>query len=165
MLVRAPFRKRQDFTETMTVNFRVWPSDLDINFHMTNSKYLALMDLGRMDLMLGAGMMREVLKRRWGPVLSVASIRFRRQLNPFQKFQLHSRLVGWDKKWFYMEQTFETEKGIAATAIVKGLFRGKDGNVPTESLLELVGYSGDVTHETELSKIVDQLEHQLRVTK
>lgn len=165
MLFSAPFRKRQEFTETMTVQFRVWPTDLDINFHMTNSKYLSLMDLGRLDLMLGSGMMREVLKQRWGPVLSVASIRFRRQLNPFQKFSLHTRLIGWDEKWFYMEQRFETDRGVAATALTKGLFRGANGNVPTASLLALVGYTGDTVNKTELTRAMDALEQQLKVKK
>ncbi len=163
LILGAPFRKRQPFTDTMKVAFRVWPTDLDINFHMTNSRYLSLMDLGRLDLMLGTGMMKEVISRRWSPVLSVASIRFRRQLNPFQKFELHTKLIGWDAKWIYMEQRFETDRGIAATALVKGLFRGRDGNVPTESLFGLVGYEGAKVSETELTKAMNDLEHQLRV--
>lgn len=37
---------------------RVWPTDLDVQRHMNNGRYLSLMDLGRMDLLVRSGFWR-----------------------------------------------------------------------------------------------------------
>lgn len=162
-LITSRFRPHQSLMERATLRMRVWPADLDINLHLTNSRYLALMDLGRIELMLRTGMMRKVMKRRWLPVVSIASIRFRREISPFQRFTLHTRILGWDEKWFYMEQRFETAQGIAAIGVVKGLFRGRNGNVPSQALIDLTGYKG-VMEKTAFLKTLDAFERQLKVT-
>lgn len=144
--------------EQTTLHFRVWPTDLDINWHLTNSRYLALMDLGRIELLLRAGIFRRVLSRRWLPVVSIANVRYRRQINPFQPFSLHTRLLGWDEKWFYLEQRFETDSGLAAVGVVKGLFRSPQGNVPTTALLELVGHKADVCNKSDYLLALDAFE-------
>jgi acyl-CoA thioesterase FadM len=163
-LITSRFRAQQSLLDTAVLRMRVWPTDLDINLHLTNSRYLALMDLGRIELMLRTGMMGKVLKRRWLPVVSIASIRFRREISPFERFTLHTRLLGWDEKWFYMEQRFETTRGVAAVGIVKGLFRGSQGNVPTQELVGLTGYDGDMK-KTEFLKTLDAFEQQLKITE
>jgi acyl-CoA thioesterase FadM len=43
--------------ESSMLRFWVFPTDLDINLHMTNARYLSFMDLGRIDLLLCAGML------------------------------------------------------------------------------------------------------------
>lgn len=162
-LITSCLRPHQSLMESATLRMRVWPADLDINLHLTNSRYLALMDLGRIELMLRTGMMLKVMKRRWLPVVSIASIRFRREISPFERFTLHTRILGWDEKWFYMEQRFETARGIAAIGIVKGLFRGPNGNVPSQALIDLVEYE-DVAEKSEFLKTLDAFEQQLKVT-
>lgn len=161
-LITSRFRPQQSVLDTAVLRMRVWPTDMDINLHLTNSRYLALMDLGRVELMLRSGMVGKVLKRRWLPVVSTASLRFRRELGPFERFTLHTRLLGWDEKWFYMEQRFETTRGVAAIGVVKGLFRGPKGNVPSQELVELAGVNG-VMEKTEFLRTLDAFERQLKL--
>jgi acyl-CoA thioesterase FadM len=130
------------------LNFRVWPHDLDISVHMNNGRYLELMDLGRTDIMLRSGLWREVWKNKWTPIASAVSIRFRRELRPFQKFQLETRLVCWEAALVVMEQTFVIKGGprdgqIAARALFKGgLYdRGSKAFVPTQQLMQMIGVS------------------------
>ncbi len=160
-LITSRFRPRQAVLDAAVLRMRVWPTDLDINLHLTNSRYLALMDLGRIELLLRLGVMGRVLKRRWLPVVSIATLRFRREINPFERFTLHTRLIGWDEKWFYMEQRFETARGVAAIGIVKGLFRGPAGNVPSQQLIALTGYDG-VMEKNEFINALDTFEQQLK---
>jgi acyl-CoA thioesterase FadM len=159
LLVASRFKPAQDFMDTATIRLRAWPTDLDINLHLTNSRYLAMMDLGRIELLSRSGMLKQILKRRWLPVVSMANVRYRRQINPFQRFTLHTRLLGWDEKWFYLEQRFETDAGIVAVGIVKGLFRGPEGNVPTAALLELVGHKGESCNKSDYLLALDEFEH------
>ncbi len=84
--------------DAASLRFRVWPTDLDINVHMTNARYFSVMDLGRTDLMIRVGLGGAILRNRWQPVLGAANIRFRRSLKPFQRFTLVSRVLCWDEK-------------------------------------------------------------------
>lgn len=56
-------------------------------------------------------------------------ITYRRSLPLFSVFQLTSRLVCWDERWFYIEQIFTGRKGLAAVGWVKGTLRDGKGIV------------------------------------
>jgi acyl-CoA thioesterase FadM len=140
VLIRALLKSRIGVLDTSELTFRVWPFDLDLNLHMTNARYLSMMDLGRTDLLIRAGMLGTVVRERWSPVVGNTNIRFRRSLKPFQRFTLKTRLLCWDEKWFYMEQRIESDRGVHSEAIVRGLFRGPDGSVPSRKLLERLEY-------------------------
>lgn len=133
-LWRAPL----ELLDESVVEFRVWPSDLDVNLHMTNGRYLALMDLGRLDLILRMGMLKHMIRRRWRPVAASAAIRFRRSLRPFQKFRIRTRLVCWDERWIFFEQRFECEGRWVARGLIRALLRGGTGNVPTAEILAVM---------------------------
>lgn len=139
-------RKRQNVLDTSKIPFRVWPLDLDMNIHMNNGRYLSIMDLGRLDLLVRLGIMTLVIKNKWMPVLAAAQIRYRVQLHPFEKFRLHTNIVWWDEKWFYIEQRFLCTRGkrddvVAAIAVVKGSFycKAEKRTVPTDTLIDLIG--------------------------
>ena len=125
--------------EPSVLSFRVLPNDLDPNWHLNNGRYLTVMDLGRLDLTLHSGLMRQVLRRRWMPVLGGATITYHRPLKLFQRYTLTTRIVGWDAKWIYIEQTFDSRGKRAATALVKGLIRGREGSIPTAEVMASVG--------------------------
>ena len=66
-------------------------------------------------------------------------IRYRREIKSFERFMLRSRVVGWDEKWFYFEHRFEKGEVPAGVAYVRGIFRTREGAVPTENVLALIG--------------------------
>ncbi|HEX5521600.1 MAG TPA: thioesterase family protein [Longimicrobiaceae bacterium] len=137
VLLAALRRSHLDPLDESVVRFRVLPNDLDVNLHMNNGRYLALMDLGRLDLIARMGVTRALAKRRWRPVVGSLAIRFRRALEPFETYELRSRLVCWDEKWFYIEQRFEREGRVVALAVLKGLFFGPEGNVAPQAVVDL----------------------------
>lgn len=132
------------------LTFRVWPHDLDLSLHMNNGRYLTLMDLGRIDIMLRSGLWREVWAGKWTPIASAITIRFRRELRPFQKFRLETRILCWDKTLVVMEQSFFIEGGdrdgqLAARALFKGGLYDRNARafVPVARLMASIGVSGD----------------------
>ncbi|MBW7851143.1 MAG: thioesterase family protein [Rhodospirillales bacterium] len=130
------------FSESV-LDFRVWPTDLDVNLHMTNARYLSIFDLGRADLMVRHRTLRLFLKNGWRPMLGGATVRFRRPLAPLQKFRVISRVVGWDAKWFYMEHRIESHEGLVALALMRGVFYGRGGVEPPEKVMHALGHRGD----------------------
>jgi len=122
-----------------SVALRVWPNDLDVNLHLTNSRYLLAMDLGRWDFGMRTGVGRAMATRRWFPLVGSATLRFRKGLDPLQRYELRTRLVAWEEKWCWFEQRFCVGDTVHAVGRVKVLFRGKQGNVPTAELLSACG--------------------------
>lgn len=133
------------------LRFRVWPGDLDTNFHMNNGRYLTLMDLGRFDLMLRGGLAKPALRHRWNPVLSAATVRYRRELRLFQSFHLESRIIHWTDTVFVMEQRVlsrkasERDESVAAHALLKGGLYDRAARrfVPIARLFEAMGMSAE----------------------
>lgn len=146
-ILMARWRPALVLPDGMSVlRFRAWPTDLDPSAHVNNGKYLSLMDLGRLDLMVCAGLWRAILRHSWTPIASNVLIRYRREIRPFQRFRLETRLLTWDASNVVMEQVFVLEGGprdgqVAARALFKGGIydRGARAFVPVARLMHEIG--------------------------
>ncbi len=155
-LITARWRPALVLPEGVSVlRFRAWPSDLDPSVHVNNGKYLSLMDLGRLDLMVCAGLWRAILRHRWTPIASNVLIRYRREIRPFQRFRLETRLVTWDASNVVIEQVFVLEGGprdgqVAARALFKGGIydRGARSFVPIARLMMEIGADAEAPEAT-----------------
>ena len=120
--------------------FRVVPTDLDVLGHMNNGVYFSIMDLGRMDLMIRAGAWTALSKHGFYPVATNETISFRKSLQPWQRFTLESRIVGYDDKAVFVEQRFVVKGEIFARAFMRGRFLKKSGGtVSVAELTEVLG--------------------------
>jgi acyl-CoA thioesterase FadM len=140
VLVGTFFRPRLWPMEESVLTFRVLPNDLDTNFHMNNGRYLTLMDLGRFDMMLRLGVVRTLLRRRWNPVLASVTVRFRRELSPFQRYELRTRILCWDERWIFLEQRFTRGAELVAVGVAKSVVVGPQGRVAPRELVAALGY-------------------------
>jgi acyl-CoA thioesterase FadM len=134
----------QPILSPVDIDFKVMPSDCDINLHLTNSRYLAFMDLARTWMTERMGLFDVVMKRRWFPIVNATAITHIRDIKPFQQFTVTTQLVGWDQKYFYIEHKFHSDRGLHAIAFVRGVFRHKKGIVTIEEMLKVVGYKGEI---------------------
>jgi acyl-CoA thioesterase FadM len=123
---------------TDTLALRVLPQDIDFNLHLNNARFLSAMDYGRVHLLARAGMLKPALKARYAPVVGAVWITYRRSLPLWARYQLASRLVCWDERWFYMEQTFTGNGGLVAVGWVKGALLNKSFTVPPQQIIDLV---------------------------
>ena len=101
------------------------------------------MDLGRLALMYRTGLTAVARRKGWFPLVRGIEVEYCRPLMPWQRFRLETRLVSWDRKWLYLEQRFAAGEIVHARAHVRGLLRGRDGNVPSAILLAALG-AGDL---------------------
>mgnify|MGYP002144339972 CR=1 FL=1 len=111
--------------------FRVWPSDLDVFNHMNNGKYGSLMDLARLDLLLRSGTWQRMKKLNWYPVVVAETITFRKSLMPWQKFDMESKVIGWDDQAFYFDQRMVVDGEIYTQGIVRIRFLKKARGIVT----------------------------------
>jgi acyl-CoA thioesterase FadM len=113
-------------------------TDIDLNLHLNNARYLSYMDYGRVHLLARTRLLEHILRARWTPLVGAVWMTYRRPLELFARFTLTSRLVCWDERWFYMEQTFMGRQGLAAVGWVKGAVRSPAGVVAPQQALERV---------------------------
>lgn len=148
--IKAARRARLAVDATSVLSHRAWPSDVDLYLHVNNGRFLTLMDLGRTDWIIRTGIMRQLIRRRWQPVAGGAGIRFRRSINLLRRYQLHTRLIWWDERWCYFEQTFirRAHGDVSARAFAKIAFLTRDGStVSPHVVMESAGFTDDVRPE------------------
>lgn len=168
LLIRHLFSAEKiSILEPCRTRFWVNPMDLDVNLHMNNGRYLSIMDLGRTDLMLKAGVFNTLFFNGYYPVVVSESIRFKKSLDPFQFFYIETQVEAWNAKDFYLRQSFiRKEKGqdvIVAEGYIKGRFlkRGRKGSIPTLELFKVMGVDLDPSKNTGRSQAQDQIEKEL----
>jgi len=150
--IASLFRSRIGALDESVVRFTVLPNDCDLNFHLNAGRFLSFMDVARMDLLGRTGLLRRMLRKKWRPLMGGVTVRYRRSVLPFERFDVRSRVLGWDEKWFYVEHVVEREGSFCAAGTVRTLVRSKTGNVSTRDVLALVG--AENTPSPELPELV-----------
>jgi acyl-CoA thioesterase FadM len=103
------------------IRMRVWPTDIDFNFHLNNSRYLSFMDYGRVHMVAACGILDHAIRNRWMPLVGSVDITYRRSLDLFAAFEIRTRTLCWDEKWFYIEQSFHGQAGLASPSVSESL--------------------------------------------
>lgn len=129
-------------TDEAVLTLRAWPGDVDIYVHVNNGRYLTLMDFGRFHHAIRTGLMGVMLRNRWRPILGAATVRYRKEILPLERFELRSRLAAWDEKWFYYVQRFVRRGEVCAEGMVRGVLKQGRKTVPPAELCRAVGHSG-----------------------
>ena len=137
-LIGAP---RIGLLDTTCVKLQSWPNDLDFNLHVNNGRYLMLADLGRFDWFIRSGTLQVARKHGAMPVIGDAIAKFRRELKAFQRFEIRTRMVGWDERWGFLEHRFVREGRVFGVVGIRGLFRSRSGPISPGTLMEGLGVS------------------------
>ena len=139
----AFFRSKLTLDDEGRISLRVLPNDLDLNFHMNNGRFLSVMDLGRIDLIIRMGMLKTLSSNGWYPVIGAIHTTFRNSLYLFERYEIVSKIIGWDEKWIYINQSIERNGEEVATAVMKTLFMSENGKVPTDLIAKALGDDGN----------------------
>ncbi|QRD91130.1 hypothetical protein F9C07_2280442 [Aspergillus flavus] len=156
-------------------------AEVDFNLHKSNSTFYADLDISRIELLLllfkdvitplsppsryhhsggpyksdeqQAGSLKHLT-----PALGGVSCIFRREIKPWQRYDVESRILCWDDKWLYIVSHFlkpgshsETgtggsEEGILASAISKYVFKKGRRTVTPEEVLQFLHLVEDGDH-------------------
>lgn len=139
VLIRTRLRGKAAPLGPCRVPFRVRLSDLDPLGHMNNGVYFSIFDLGRIDLMLRSGLYSRMRKHGWYAVVTAETGSFRRELKPFRKFELDTRVIGWDDRHLYFEHRMFTGGLLATNAVIQLRFLSREGErIEPERVAELL---------------------------
>ena len=117
-----------------------WPHDLDPWLELNNGRTLTFFDLGRIPAVRRLGLTRVTEANGWRMTVAGNSIRYRRRVVVFERLEMRSRVLGWDHRFFYFEQSMWKRNGECAN---HGLYRmaitGPDGIVEPPRAFDLMG--------------------------
>lgn len=135
MLLTVWRRRQVSILETSCLSMTVMPNDLDFNGHVNNGRFLTLADVGRMDFVLRTGAAKAAFQMRALPIVGDSLAKFRRDLKLFERFDIETRLIGWDDKWTFMEHRFLRHGRVLGVVVIRGLFKGPQGPISPTAFL------------------------------
>ncbi|KAG0045826.1 hypothetical protein BGZ83_008949 [Gryganskiella cystojenkinii] len=143
-------------TETSIVRERVWVDDLDLNFHFSNSSYGKNCDYARVKYvtsLLGPTVLPLHPLRKISFALGGNQMWFRKEITLFQSYEIRTRLLTWNQKWFVIEHRLYTpsktksskDQQLCAIGISKFVLKYAGGSwknktIPFLDALEMVGH-------------------------
>jgi acyl-CoA thioesterase FadM len=116
-----------------------WPWDIDHFLELNNGRTLTLYDLGRYPLAKGAGLLRVLRKNRWGLTMAGASVRYRKRIALFDRFEMRSRALGYDDKFVYLEQSMWRGKTCCNQIVYRSAVTNSGKIVPPHKIWEELG--------------------------
>ncbi|GKT64844.1 capsule polysaccharide biosynthesis protein [Colletotrichum tofieldiae] len=156
-------------------------AEMDFNLHKTNSSYFADADIARAHLMStlfapaiehmrgGSGAYTGAGAPLFGLALGAVSCSFRREIHPGSSFDMWTRILAWDDKWFYIathfvrkgagnpgtsslypdqgprgdSKSFKADKDLFATALSRCVFKSGRKTASPGDMLRMAGLVPD----------------------
>ncbi len=125
--------------ETHVTTLVCWPWDIDLWMELNNGRTLTLMDLGRSVLLQRMGVVEVMKRERWAGTVAGSSVRYRRRIRMFDRVELHSRIVGWDERFTYVEQAFWKRGECCSHALIRIAITAGKGIIPSSAMAEALG--------------------------
>jgi hypothetical protein len=109
-----------------TTRSPIW--ECDYNFHKSNSTYFSDLDVTRSNIM--CCLLRDGIKKlnttpqvvigpdgvpakgRWGIMLGAVQCSFKKEIGPYEPFEMWSRILCWDRKWIYVVTHFVKKSAV-----------------------------------------------------
>lgn len=139
-VLRARRRPPLQPEDESVLRCRVGLNDIDPFLELNNARFLNYMELGRWDYSQRVGFVRMMRQHKWGIAVGGASIRYRRRVPFLHRFELTTRLVCHDGRWFYFLQEIHARDRISASALMKVCATSSDGLVPAPEVIAALGW-------------------------
>lgn len=130
-------------TDAHVSTHRCWPWDLDPWIELNNGRTLTLYDLGRIPLASRTGLIAILRAQKWGITVAGNSVRYRRRIKAFDRFAMVSRTIGWDQRFFYMEQSMWRGGECCNHMLIRSAVTSAQGIVAPADVLAAFGHAGD----------------------
>ncbi|KAH8289497.1 hypothetical protein KR054_006190 [Drosophila jambulina] len=107
VLLARFIKRRCHILDATTVNGLCLTNDVDtLLYHMNNARYFREMDFARVDFYERTNLYRTITGMGGSVFQGAATIRYRRFIRPFHRFNIVSRIIYWDEQSLFMEHRF-----------------------------------------------------------
>lgn len=147
-LGNAKFKAKLKGSETSTLKFRVWITDIDVSV-MNHAAIMTVFEMGRADYMVRTNFFKIATKNKWFFPNQAINVQFYRPLKMFQKAKVFTRMSFVDETYFYIEQKIMRKGKPIASCFANGLAKKGRETIPTSEIIKALKIeSNDVpTHK------------------
>ena len=128
--------------DTHKMQMRCMPWDADMFIEMNNGRVFTIYDLGRFGLAVRIGLWDVLKKQNWGLVVAGSTIRYRARITPLQRFTLKTQFVGWDDKFFYLQQSMWRGDTCCNHGLLRTGVTQKGRLAPVDDVAKAMGVDG-----------------------
>ena len=125
--------------DTNVLPMTCWPDDIDGFLEMNNGRILTLYDLGRFGLAMRIGLWKVLQEQGWGLVVAGSTVRYRSRITTFQRYELRTRFLGWDNRFFYLEQAMWRGETCCNHALLRTGVTAKGRLAPVDDVADAMG--------------------------
>jgi acyl-CoA thioesterase FadM len=155
IIIGARFRKKVNPDDEIYLNFRVWPTDVDLSI-MNNTAMLAVTEFGRWDYMVRTGFLKYARANKLYLPLASISAQFRRPLKRFQKFRLTTKICYWDEQWIYISHRIIRKEKTIAVALAKATLKKGRERIPLEKVVSDLNWEMKAERRPEMVDVFDK---------
>lgn len=121
---------------------RCLPWDIDPWMELNNGRTLTLYDLGRIPLGQRTGLHRVLRSNGWGMTVAGSAVRYRRRIRNLARFSMVSRMLGWDARFFYLDQSMWLGGDCAGQVLIRSAVTSDKGIVDPGLVAQQLGHAG-----------------------
>lgn len=116
------------------VEFKHWvkPTYIDIYKHINNAKYLHIYEKARWDFGIKTGMTKLMIEKKYLFLIISAEVSYIKELKFGQKFEVYTKIIATDDKYYYFEQQMKRGEVLHNHAFFKVLIAGRKKVSPKE---------------------------------
>ena len=119
---------------------RCWPWDLDPWSELNNGRTLTLYDLGRLPYSRRVGLFAALRAKGLRATVAGVSVRYRRRITALSVLEMHTRTLGWDHRFFYLDQSLWRGDGECANQmLLRSAVISRDGIVAPREITAALG--------------------------
>lgn len=120
--------------EVHVSNHICWPTEIDGFMEMNNGRILTAYDHGRFGHIFRTGLTDTLRENKWGMAVAGSTIRYRRRLRMFNRYEMRTQTVGRDAKFFYIQQSMWYKGACTSSVVIRMAVTDKNGIVHTDRL-------------------------------
>ncbi|MEM1235560.1 MAG: acyl-CoA thioesterase [Pseudomonadota bacterium] len=130
--------------DTHVSQHRVSLFDCDIFMEMNNGRILTMFEMGRFQMAQRVGLWQMLKDKEWGFAVAGSSVRYRKRLVPWERYEMRTQMLGWDERFSYFQQgMFKMSGECANHALFRTAVVHKHRGVPTTEVAEAMGADHD----------------------
>ncbi len=142
-IIRARKLPAMGLFDTHVSHHRAWPWDTDIFGELNNGRILTLFELGRWQSTVRIGIIAPFLKGKMGFAVAGASVRYRRRIPIFQCYRMQTRIVGFDDRFIYVDQSMWQGETCANQLLLRAAIRENSATLPPVEFLKRMDFPTD----------------------
>jgi acyl-CoA thioesterase FadM len=118
---------------------RCWPVDIDPWGELNNGRTLTLYDFGRIQIFRRTGLVDTLRHNGWRLTMAGATVRYRRRVTVFDRFEMRTRILGRGQRFFYIKQSMWKQGEALSSVVYRVAVVGESGIVPSQEVADALG--------------------------